>query len=149
MPLYKKAANAIADFCSVSFNAYYSQIEANSNSFTRVLFSTLTDFSIVDPNSNYNQTDDVYIVPKNGYYQITTIFRLTDYADPAVGFGQGANTSESDNPFFLWGYTNPSRQGSLNVRTSYFNALDEIRMIYYVDGSSYYIGGSMSVVPLG
>jgi len=149
MPLFRKIQNPIADFCSVSFDAYGSDPAlVIGASFTKLLFSQYDNYTITDNGSNYSSANDTYVVPKSGYYQIITNFRLNDYVDP-VSYGQGAHTANADNPFFLWNYSNPSRQGSINIRASYFNALDEIRMIAFAENESVFIRGSMTIIPLG
>ena len=149
MPLFRKIQNPIVDFCSVSFDAYGSDPALEIGpSFTKLLFSEYDDFSIVDNNSNYSEANNVYVVPKSGYYQIITNFRLNDEV-VAVSYGQGAHTSNADNPYFLWNYSNPSRQGSINIRANYFDALDEIRMIAFAEETTVFIRGSMTIIPLG
>ena len=149
MPLFRKIQNPIADFCSVSFDALASDPPLEiTNAFTKILFSAYDNYTIVDNNSNYSGANNVYIVPKSGYYQIITNFRLVDGGD-AISYGQGAHTSNADNPYFLWSYSNPSRQGLVNVRSTYFSALDEIRMIAYADTATVFIRGAMTIIPLG
>jgi hypothetical protein len=151
MPLFRKTQNPIKDFCAVSFKADESYPEA-SNQFTRILFSQYDNYAITDVGSNYNATNNVYVVPKDGYYQIITNLRIGDSPDGAFSYGQGAHTSEADNPYFLWSYTNPARQGLINVRATYFNALDEIRMVVYLgDGDGPYViwSSAMTIIPLG
>ena len=149
MPLFRNTPNPVKDFCAVSFDAYGSDPELELGSgFNKILFSEYDNFSMTDSGSNYDDVNNVYIVPKSGYYQVITSFRFGDGVDP-VGYGQGAHTSNADNPYFLWGYTFPYRQGSLNVRATYFNALDEIRMIAFADNDTVFIRGSMTIIPLG
>jgi len=149
MPLFRNIQNPIKDFCSVSFDAYGSdpQLELG-NAFNKILFSEYNNFSMTDSGLNYDDVNNVYIVPKSGYYQVITSFRFGDGVDP-VNYGQGAHTSNEDNPYFLWNYTNPNRQGSLNVRATYFDALDEIRMIAYAQDDTVFIRGAMTIIPLG
>jgi len=150
MPLFRNIQNPIADFCSVSFDAVDSDPQLTIDaSFTKLLFSQYDNYAITDNGSNYSSVNNTYIVPKSGYYQVITNFRLIDSADPVVSYGQGAHTSNADNPFFLWGYSNPSRQGSINVRASFFNALDEIRMIAFAESEITFWRGSMTIIPLG
>jgi len=149
MPLFRKIQNPIADFCSVSFDAYGSDPELQIGaSFTKLLFSEYDNYTITDNGSNYSSANNTYIVPKSGYYQIITNFRLADEVE-VTGYGQGAHTSNADNPFFLWSYSNPSRQGSINIRATYFNALDQIRMIAFAEVTTVFIRGSMTIIPLG
>lgn len=149
MPLFRKIQNPIVDFCSVSFDAYESDPALTIlPSFTKLLFSTYDNYAITDNNSNYSGANNVYVVPKSGYYQIITNFRLNDEVD-AVSYGQGAHTSNADNPYFLWNYSNPSRQGLVNIRSTYFNALDEIRMIAFAESETVFIRGAMTIIPLG
>jgi len=149
MPLFRKIQNPIADFCSVSFDAYGSEppLEIGA-SFTKLLFSQYDNYTITDNGSNYSSANDTYIVPKSGYYQIITNFRLNDDVS-AVSYGQGAHTANADNPFFLWNYSNPSRQGLINIRASFFNALDEIRMVAFAEATTVFIRGAMTIIPLG
>ena len=149
MPLFRKIQNPIVDFCSVSFDAVDSDPALQvSATFTKILFSSYDNYTIVDNNSNFSQANNTYIVPKSGYYQIITNFRLGDEVD-AVSYGQGAHTSNADNPYFLWNYSNPSRQGLVNIRSTYFNALDEIRMIAFAESTTVFIRGAMTIIPLG
>jgi hypothetical protein len=131
-----------------SFDAYTTDPHPSLAGFTKIEFSSFDNFTITDQNSNYDTINNLYIVPKSGYYQITTSFRLDDGGD-AVSYGCGANTSVADNPYFLWSYSNPSRQGLLNVRTSYFNALDGILMLAFAESTTGFFRGSMSIVPFG
>ena len=149
MPLFRNIQNPIKDFCSVSFDAYGSdpQLELG-NAFNKILFSEYNNFSMTDSGLNYDDVNNVYIVPKSGYYQVITSFRFGDGVD-IVNYGQGAHTSNSDNPYFLWNYINPNRQGSLNVRATYFDALDEIRMIAFAEFDTVFIRGAMTIIPLG
>ena len=149
MPLFRKIQNPIADFCSVSFDAYGSDPAlVIGTSFTKLLFSEYDNYTITDGGSNYSSANNVYVVPRSGYYQIITNLRLNDYVI-AVSYGQGAHTSNADNPYFLWNYSNPSRQGLINVRATYFDALDEIRMIAFAEEDTVFIRGSMTIIPLG
>jgi len=149
MPLFRNIQNPIKDFCSVSFDAHESdpQLELGA-AFTKILFSEYDNFSMTDSGLNYDDVNNVYIVPKSGYYQVITSFRFGDGVD-IVNYGQGAHTSNSDNPYFLWNYINPNRQGSLNVRATYFDALDEIRMIAFAEEDTVFIRGAMTIIPLG
>jgi len=148
MPLSRNIQNPIADFCSVSFDAAELNLLTIGAAFTKVLFSEYDNYAITDNGSNYSSVNNTYIVPKSGYYQVITNFRLADAVSP-VSYGQGANTSNADNPFFLWGYSNPSRQGLINTRASFFNALDEIRMIAFAEETTIFWRGSMTIIPLG
>jgi len=149
MALFRNIQNPIKDFCSVSFDAYQSdpQLELGA-AFTKITFSEYDNFSMTDSGLNYDDVNNVYIVPKSGYYQVITSFRFGDGVEP-VNYGQGAHTSNADNPYFLWNYINPNRQGSLNVRATYFDALDEIRMIAYAEDDTVFIRGAMTIIPLG
>lgn len=61
-------------------------------------------------------------------------------------YGQGADISNVDSAHFSWFQTNIYRNGSLNVRTSHFNASETIMMIAYADNGIMASGGSMTIL---
>lgn len=133
-------------FCEVSFADEF-DITYTAN-FTKVDVSALEGFYKYDPGGNWSDVNSWYTCPVSGVYRVTTKLRPSDYY-PATSWGQGANTSLSDGPWFSWFVTDAQsmgqRNGSLNMRTSHFNAGEHIFMYCYCDDPLNIEAGSMTV----
>ena len=139
------------DSCIVSFDSAFDEEPPTlSTGFLTIEISNYTDFSKTDENGNYDDTNNSYIVPFSGYYQISTLLRVADGlgGETAISYGQGAHTSNQDNVYFLWSVTNEHRNGLLNLRIGHFDKDDEIRMIGFAEEGLIVWRGNMSIIPL-
>lgn len=136
-------------FCVVSRNV---TISSASNQFTKLTFN-----AVEDPESNWDSTNSWYVVPEPGRYQIITKLRPVDNS-PSVSYGQGAGTTNVDNPSFQWfetvtnapsGGINGNRNGSFNTRIMSASAGDKIFMFYYVDnGNIAFVSAEMIITKI-
>jgi hypothetical protein len=139
-------------FCEVTFgNGAGGEENYALSSFGLVDFHNLEAYSLTDPGSHYDDETDHYIVPYSGVYRVTTKLRRTDGdgGGSADSYGHGGDVVNQDSPNFMWFATTISdRNGSLNIRTSHFNANQEIRMFAYSgmeDPSAMASDGSMTI----
>lgn len=87
-----------------------------------------------DSHGAFDNALSVYTVPESGVYRLEGKVRIIDGAVPGgASIGLGIDRAESDGPSFFWGVSNPSRQGVINQRVSFFDQGDALRLFVYVD----------------
>ncbi len=97
-------------------------------------FKTIALSSVVtDTASGWNATANTYTVPVTGTYLIISSVRLTDSLPTGTSYGQGVNTSNTDNPSFLWATTLGLRNGTTNMRVMQLSAGQTVDLFAYAD----------------
>jgi len=134
-----------AAFCTISYGSGNGG-EHNytlTTGFAQVDFSSLANYTLLDPGSHWDTTYNDYTCPVAGYYKITTKVRVSDDANSGSSYGIGGGTNEEfstsrgegggDNAAFIWGETSTYRNGLLNNRIMHCSAGDHIMMYCYSD----------------
>lgn len=105
---------------------------------------------VTDSASGWNWTTNSYAIPVTGTYLIVSHLRLADGVRPGISYGQGVNSTNVDNPDFLWTTTNGLRNVVMNTRIVQLTAGTAVRLFGYVDSTSpiSVIGASLSIQQL-
>jgi hypothetical protein len=105
---------------------------------------------VTDSASGWNWTTNSYAIPVTGTYLIVSHFRLADGVRPGISYGQGVNSTNVDNPDFLWTTTDGLRNVVMNTRIVQLTAGTAVRLFGYVDSTSpiSVIGASLSIQQL-
>lgn len=105
---------------------------------------------VTDSATGWNWTTNSYAVPATGTYLIVSHVRLADSVASGVSYGQGVNSTNEDNPSFLWNTTNGTRNVLMNTRIVRLSAGTAVRLFTYVDSPSplKLIGASLSIQQL-
>ncbi len=114
-------------------------------------FTTIPMNNVVtDSASGWNWTTNSYAIPVTGTYLIVSHLRLADGVRPGISYGQGVNSTNVDNPDFLWTTTNGLRNVVMNTRIVQLTAGTAVRLFGYVDSTSpiSVIGASLSIQQL-
>lgn len=91
---------------------------------------------VTDTASGWNASANTYTIPVTGTYLVISNLRLADAAPAGISYGQGANTSNVDNPSFLWSTTSGPRNGFINVRTMQLSAGQTVDLFAYADSTT-------------
>lgn len=91
---------------------------------------------VTDTHNGYDTSTSIYTVPEPGYYNITTKLRLRDGNGngSGLGYAQGPSLTNADGAQMMWFVTAPNRNSSFNEWTTWLDAGDLIRLVYYLDG---------------
>ena len=111
-------------------------------------FTTIPKNNVVtDSTSGWNWTTNSYAIPVTGTYLIVSHLRLADGVRPGISYGQGVNSTNVDNPDFLWTTTNGMRNVIMNTRIVQLTAGTAVRLFGYVDSTTpvSVIGASLSI----
>ncbi|MBN9614293.1 MAG: hypothetical protein BGO25_07810 [Acidobacteriales bacterium 59-55] len=111
-------------------------------------FTTIPMNNVVtDSASGWNWTTNSYAIPVTGTYLIVSHLRLADGVRPGISYGQGVNSTNVDNPDFLWTTTNGMRNVIMNTRIVQLTAGTAVRLFGYVDSTTpvSVIGASLSI----
>lgn len=102
---------------------------------------------VTDSASGWNWTTNSYAIPVTGTYLIVSHLRLADGVRPGISYGQGVNSTNVDNPDFLWTTTNGMRNVVMNTRIVQLTAGTAVRLFSYVDSTTpvSVIGASLSI----
>ena len=114
-------------------------------------FTTIPMNNVVtDSASGWNWTTNSYAIPVTGTYLIVSHLRLADGTPSGISYGQGVNSTNVDNPDFLWTTTNGLRNVVMNTRIVQLTAGTAVRLFSYVDSTSpiSVIGASLSIQQL-
>lgn len=105
---------------------------------------------VTDSASGWNWTTNSYAIPVTGTYLIVSHLRLADGVRPGISYGQGVNSTNVDNPDFLWTTTSGLRNVVINTRIVQLTAGTAVRLFGYVDSTSpiSVIGASLSIQQL-
>lgn len=105
---------------------------------------------VTDSASGWNWTTNSYAIPVTGTYLIVSHLRLADGVRSGISYGQGVNSTNVDNPDFLWATTNGLRNVVMNTRIVQLTAGTAVRLFGYVDSTSpiSVIGASLSIQQL-
>lgn len=113
-------------------------VQTIPQAFTAIQLNTVN----TDNYSGWDNVNFAYTIPVNGTYLITTKMRPGDGVAANNSYGQGANGTLADGPWFQWfvtvvsnGQTYGGRNGSLNARVVYLTAGSKIYMYAYGDVS--------------
>jgi uncharacterized protein YjdB len=128
-------------FASMSVNSGSQRI---SGAFTRVTLPVVHS----DTGGNWDATNNWYVCPRTGIYQIAAAMRVADSTSAGTQYGIGVHTAEEDGPFFLWNAVggSPSLRSSISYsRLVALNGGDRVRMISYSDTNVTLTGAAMQI----
>lgn len=91
---------------------------------------------VTDSANGWNPTSSTFAAPTTGTYLIISSVRLNDSAPANISWGQGVNTSNSDNQTFSWATTAGLRNGFTNMRIMQLSAGQSVDLFAYVDHSN-------------
>jgi hypothetical protein len=100
-------------------------------------FTTIPLTKVVsDSASGWNWTTNSYAVPVTGTYLIVSHVRLLDGAPAGIGYGQGVNSTNSDDANFFWSTTVGLRNSITNTSIVQLTAGTAVKLFMYVDSAS-------------
>ncbi|MFC6646186.1 hypothetical protein ACFQBQ_11450 [Granulicella cerasi] len=143
VPIGGSASNVV--FADMTYSTNYGAQATTNSSFFKILLPSVT----TDTSGAWDATNNVYVVPVTGTYQVVTTLRFADSSTSGVNYGVGAAVAVADVPSFLW-FTTPAatRNGAQNVRTVHLNAGDHLQMYGYVDGTAFSIQAAEMTIAL-
>ena len=92
------------------------------------------DRVVADTHKGFNSSDNIYVVPQNGVYDVSLKFRIADGDIAGASYGVGVAAEATDSPSFAWTTGASKRQGAQYRTTAAFKAGDRLRAFYYFDG---------------
>ena len=100
-------------------------------------FTTIPLTQVVsDTASGWNWTTNSYAVPVTGRYLIISHVRLLDNAPAGVSYGQGVNSTNTDDNNFFWSTTIGMRNSITNTSIVQLTAGTALKLFTYVDSAS-------------
>lgn len=100
-------------------------------------FTTIPIANIVtDSASAWNPTTNSYVIPTTGNYLIVSHVRLMDSAPKGINYGQGVNSTNTDDVNFVWSTTGTNRNSIANTSIVHLDAGTAVRLFMYADSST-------------
>lgn len=134
VPPTSAAANAPA-LASFSANvAARSSMDGNGLLSVGTAFTTIPIANVVtDTASAWNPTTNAYVIPTTGNYLIVSHVRLMDSATTGINYGQGVNSTNTDDVNFVWSTTGTNRNSIANTSIVHLTAGTAVRLFMYAD----------------
>lgn len=112
--------------------AYPGPKQVLDNGFHRIAMPNI----LSDDGQNWDSTNNWYVCPRTGIYQIDANLRLVDRTASGTQYGLGVYTDEADGPWFLWHFTGTGsaiRSTFAYSRMTVQNAGDRLRLYSYTE----------------
>lgn len=102
-----------------------------------------------DAGNNWDSTNNWYVCPKAGVYQISGTLKVDNSSSGVIQYGCGVYTNEEDGAWFVWSVSGSGKvvhSSCLYSRLSYQNAGDKLRMFCATDASTPIVGASLQIL---
>jgi hypothetical protein len=130
-------STAYPALASLAVNSTADSYDGKSLLAVGAAFTTISLTKVVsDSASGWNWTTSSYAVPVTGTYLIVSHIRLQDGVPAGISYGQGVNSTNSDDYNFTWSTTAGLRNSITNTSIVQLAAGTAVKLFMYADSTS-------------